>query len=285
MFVFVNGMGEENSLIVILANEGQMCNQLLTLAAAYSLGLEYDESVICPIMSEKLKKDFAFYDNSINIDVKMYESRFWVPIVRVVRVIKKILKISAKAKYDVKRRGKIQIFTDWIPMKDAIVFAKHQPEIRRYFGINPQIEAKCTKLIGKIRDNESILVGVHIRRGDYKTFNSGDWYYTDEEYLNWMKSLSKEVRVKFVLFSNEPLDLAKFTDSNCEVVKMEGNAVEDLCCMSKCDYIMGPPSTYSWWAAMYGNCKRLILENRNMECSWDDFMYLEERAYAGTDDY
>lgn len=272
-------------MIVILANEGQMCNQLLTLAAAYSLGLEYDESVRCPVMNEKLKKNFAFTDNSIRIDVKMYESKFWVPIVRIVRVIKKILKISANSKYNVKRRGKVQVFTDWISMKDAIVFAKHQSEIRRYFRIHSQIEAKCTKLINEIKDNDSILVGVHVRRGDYRTFNNGAWYYTDEEYAKWMKNLSKGQRVKFVLFSNEPLDLAKFTENNIEVVKMEGDAVEDLCCMSKCDYIMGPPSTYSWWAAMYGNCKRLILESRNMEYSWDDFMYLEERAYAGTDNY
>ena len=32
---------------------------------------------------------------------------------------------------------------------------------------------------------------------------------------------------------------------------MGGNAVEDLYMLSECDYVIGPPSTYSLVAAMY----------------------------------
>lgn len=272
-------------MIIVLANEGQMCNQLLTLASAYSLGIEYNETVKCPIMNEKLKNDFLFNDDLVSIDTEMYESLLWKAVAKVICIAKKCLHISLKSRYRIERKGKIQLFTDWISMKDDIVFAKHQSEIRRFFSIKPDIEKECQRIINDLRTNSEVLVGVHIRRGDYKTFHNGEWYYSDDQYLRWMESLSKEKKVKYVLFSNEKLNLPYFLQCGFDVSNVSGSPVEDLCCLSKCDYIMGPPSTYSWWAAMYGNRKRLILEDRNEMYSWDDFMYLEERVRAGIDKY
>ena len=65
-------------MIIIDARDGQMCNQLLTIAAAYALGLEYDENVKCPIANEKLKNDFYLTqapDSPIRIEV--YYSHLW----------------------------------------------------------------------------------------------------------------------------------------------------------------------------------------------------------------
>jgi hypothetical protein len=32
-----------------------------------------------------------------------------------------------------------------------------------------------------------------------------------------------------------------------------GSAVEDLYSLARCDYLLGPPSTFSLWASFYGN--------------------------------
>ena len=124
-----------------------------------------------------------------------------------------------------------------------------------------------------------------MRRGDYKNFQGGKWYYSDENYARWMKALVRNKEVQFVLFSNETINLSYFEEQGLNVIGMQGSAIEDLCCLSMCDYIMGPPSTYSWWAAMYGNKRRLILENRDTEYQWEDFKYLEERVAEGKDEY
>jgi len=39
-----------------------------------------------------------------------------------------------------------------------------------------------------------------------------------------------------------------------------------------CDYIMGPASTFSWWAAYYGDKPRLSLRSRDETVSLDKFV-------------
>lgn len=52
------------------------------------------------------------------------------------------------------------------------------------------IELKCKKKILEIKQENDKLMGIHIRRGDYKTFKDGLYYYSDEEFVNWMKIFS-----------------------------------------------------------------------------------------------
>ena len=42
--------------------------------------------------------------------------------------------------------------------------------------------------------------------------------------------------------------------------------------MSQCEYIMGPPSSFSVWAARFGNKKLLVLE-RGYSYTIEDFGY------------
>jgi hypothetical protein len=274
------------SYVITLACDGQMCNQMMTLAASLANGLEKNANVICPVMNENLKNYFEFKFSQPNeINVVMSHSE---PLYIFGKIAGKVAnKISSNNRVRIKLPGYIfEFYLDWISMKDDIIFANHQAEIREYFKIKPEIEEKCCKKIAKIRCDNKLLVGVHIRRGDYKTFHEGVWYYSNADYLRWMKDLSsKNSKARFVLFSNEPIDVCEFTNNGIDAVRLSGNAVEDLCCLSMCDYIMGPPSTYSWWASMYGDKKRLILESRTENYSWDDFMYLIERAHLGIDKY
>jgi hypothetical protein len=55
-----------------------------------------------------------------------------------------------------------------------------------------------------------------------------------------------------------------------EVHLLGGNAVEDLFMLSECDYIIGPPSTYSLVAAMYRDlplCRMDQIEGDNLSLS------------------
>ena len=40
-----------------------------------------------------------------------------------------------------------------------------------------------------------------------------------------------------------------------------GSVVGDLYALARCDYIMGPPSTYTQWASFYGNHPMLSLDS------------------------
>jgi hypothetical protein len=38
-----------------------------------------------------------------------------------------------------------------------------------------------------------------------------------------------------------------------------GHFIEDLYALASCDYIIGPPSTFSQWASFYGNVPRYMV--------------------------
>ena len=64
-------------MILLVSNEGQMCNQLIALASAYALGIEYCEEVICPLFDEKLRNYFMFESSDEMVKVKLYHSAFF----------------------------------------------------------------------------------------------------------------------------------------------------------------------------------------------------------------
>ncbi|MEO6327871.1 MAG: alpha-1,2-fucosyltransferase [Ginsengibacter sp.] len=121
---------------------------------------------------------------------------------------------------------------------------------------NPAIEKSNleTLWLNKTNDNEKI-VGVHIRRGDYKTYADGIYFFEDDVYIDKMKQmeLSLNQNCKFIIFSNDDqLDFSKYTKLFKNILISNNSVVTDHYLMSKCDYIIGPPSTFSIWASYIG---------------------------------
>lgn len=267
-------------MIILLEREGQMCNQLLSLASVYCLSREYNDKLLCPIIDIKLKQYFSF-KNQYDSRISMYYSSEWYLLAMLIKVIKKIFPIKGTLKYNPGK--KLHVFHTWQSYQDTKLFVKYIDEIRSYFKIESSIEDKCKKIISKIRCESDIIVGVHLRRGDYKTYKNGDFYYDDETVISWLKQLKKESKqnIHFLLCSNEKIDCEKYKKSGLSVSQPGKNSIEDLCLLSITDYILSPPSTYSFWAAMYGNKPRCILENSHSDISWDKFICFEKRVKNG----
>ena len=113
------------------------------------------------------------------------------------------------------------------------------------------------------------IIGVHIRQGDYKEYLGGIFFYEIECYLNWISSLSKNQEMKFIIFSDGIFDREIFEELDVEISK--GTEIEDLFKLAQCDYIMGPPSSFSAWAAWWGNKPLLHLYTDTGEISLDQF--------------
>ena len=114
-----------------------------------------------------------------------------------------------------------------------------------------------------------IIIGVHLRRGDYKTWQEGQYYYLDNEYNNimlHMKSFFPTDKVGFLLCSNEKLNLENFVDNDVFIFK-NSSAAMDVYGLSNCDYIIGPPSSFSSWSAYFGNKPLFFLKTSN--CDFD----------------
>lgn len=65
-------------------------------------------------------------------------------------------------------------------------------------------------------------------------------------------------KIRWLICSNEFIDLGYF--SGFDTIKGNGQIVEDMYAFAACDYIVGPPSTYTGWASFYG--KKPLYHNR-----------------------
>ena len=102
-----------------------------------------------------------------------------------------------------------------------------------------------------------LRLGVHIRRGDYAQWQYGKYCFNDEVYarhINRFAALHPEKTIHVYLSTNDPEVSAETYQQLCPKVRihlLQGSAPEDLYMLSACDYVMGPPSTFSLVAAMY----------------------------------
>lgn len=102
----------------------------------------------------------------------------------------------------------------------------------------------------------SILLGVHVRRGDYRFFGEGRYFYSDEDYLSFMLQIQEQVNrmgysLSCLLCSDEPINVPFFQGVDVHCIP-QSSSMDDLYALSCCDLIVGPPSTFSQWASYYG---------------------------------
>jgi hypothetical protein len=150
------------------------------------------------------------------------------------------------------KKSKIVLLKGWL-LRDFESLNKHKEIIKKFFCPEQRINAKIGNFISNLRKTNSIIVGIHIRRGDYKDFLGGKYYYSFDIYKRVMNRLVglMNSNITFLICSNESIDDDVFSDFSY-VVGL-GEAVEDIYSLSECDYIIGPPSTFSIWASFYGN--------------------------------
>jgi hypothetical protein len=142
-------------------------------------------------------------------------------------------------------------------MRDYPMFVKHSELLRRIFTPNADTCLAVIDRIGTLRTNSAtIVVGVHIRRGDYANFVGGRYFYSTEIYRRKMQELTailgrdKEKTIRFLICSDELIDPADF--GGMDVTVSSSSPIVDLYSLAKCDLIIGPPSTFSLWASFHG---------------------------------
>jgi len=128
----------------------------------------------------------------------------------------------------------------------------HEAAIREFFAPIPPVAKRIASFIEMARHGREVLVGVHLRRGDYRKWDDGKYYYDDATFCRVMRQIEAALphrSVRFLLVSNESIDRSKY--AAFDVVVGLGNSVGDLYSLAGCDYIIGPPSTYTSWASWY----------------------------------
>lgn len=143
------------------------------------------------------------------------------------------------------------LLTGW-RFRDDQSLKEHGELVRRIFTPQPLHQLAIDRCTGALRGQCASVVGVHIRRTDYATFQEGRFWYEDAVYRRWMNALQAVLPnpVGFLIASDAPVDLTAF--DGLTVRQAPGHELQDLYALAACDYLIGPPSTYTSWASFYG---------------------------------
>jgi hypothetical protein len=158
--------------------------------------------------------------------------------------------------------------------RDQAGVAKHKPCIKGFFSPVPEIQQRVDACIRQNREGNTVLVGVHLRRGDYRTWAGGKYYYDDNVFRRLMQQMSKVLtdrKVRFLLVSNEPLDRSKY--DGLDIAKGPSDPAGDLFSLAACDYIMGPPSTFTSWASLFGDVPLYTIHDPSAPLRLDGFTH------------
>lgn len=171
--------------------------------------------------------------------------------------------------------GLVQIVRGWSTRNMIGNHQKVGQFVYDQFLPNEDIIYKVDQVFDKRRTGVDTIVGVHIRKGDYKYWLDGRYYYEDEAYesfMSQMETLLAPRKVSFFISTNG--EVSDIITKNHQTFRIEqGNMAHDLYGLSCCDYIMGPPSTFSKWAALVGNVPLCHIGNSNQQLTLDDFSY------------
>lgn len=155
---------------------------------------------------------------------------------------------------------------------------RHRAQICAYLRAKDAFVARAKAIVAKARDGVEAVVGVHVRRGDYKEAFGGKYYFSDEEYLRFLQDVERTFGkpMRFVVVSNEPVDCEFFSSRGVSVVDASASAAEDVVTLSECDYVIGPRSSFSKFAAFYGDKPICRILDRTQRIGIEDFKRVEQ---------
>ncbi|QDT13354.1 hypothetical protein [Planctomycetes bacterium K23_9] len=176
------------------------------------------------------------------------------------------------------RSGRTILADGWLFRSEPLLH-KHAAVVREHFQIQPAHQQNVDQVISKARQGVDIVVGVHIRHGDYATYLGGKYFYPVSQYAAAMRSIEAQFpaqRVAFLVCSNAKIHPNDFDGLN--VHYGPGHIVEDMYSFAQADLLIGPPSTYTHWASFYGNVPLVFMQSADQAINVSEAMSQRSQA-------
>src|SRR5688572_26111053 len=138
-----------------------------------------------------------------------------------------------------KARSKLILTHGWM-FRDRVNQLKYRDQLVKIFTPNKNYISSVENFYNKYRKKNDLLIGVHIRRGDYRKFNNGIWFYEISDYYNKIKQVAALERftgkkIGFIICSDEKQ--IEFDSSDSFNIYFEKrHFIEDLYLLAKCDF-------------------------------------------------
>ena len=149
---------------------------------------------------------------------------------------------------------------------------KQAAGLRQFFTPIDDYRQPAEQRVSEVRARADTVVGIHVRHGDYAQHLGGRYFYGFAQYAGFMRAMIANLaprRVGFVICTHVALDRSVF--SGLDWVAGPGHPAADLHALSLCDYIVGPPSSFSAWAAFHGETALWQAESGEARCELGAF--------------
>lgn len=242
--------------MIFVRDKGQMCNNILQYGHMYAWGREHGKTTVSMRFAYKYQY-FHICNTKFHWFITYLFAKWGTGLGLIPRVTFPFEKGQDTTKQEEElKRHKLVIAEGW-RVEFPELFKKYKNEIIDLFQFKTSISNKVTGQMLQCDGGNAIRLGVHIRRGDYKTWNDGKFYYNDIVYASFIKKfmlMNNDKKVSVYISTNDPSVNEETYRKLCDdkkIFKLNGNPAEDLFMLSECDYIIGPPSTFSLVGAMY----------------------------------
>ena len=273
-------------MILVVNTMGQTCNRLLLFAHTLATALKTHQSLVF-VFGSDIHRAYILSGSKIrNTKVQCWnlggeKFRMWVYkwLARFKKYLgwrpfspdnrKRYVETMPHRLSEIKRKpGLVHPILVWDFMWNRAM-REFRSDIVSFLSFREEHRIRPLSFLSDLRARFDSIVGVHVRRGDYKHFHEGKYFFDDPLYARFISSFGERFprKAAFVLVSNEPIDVRQIGGlSQCAdnvFSRSDTNMYEDLYLLSECDFIMGPPSTFSWWAAFYGGKPLLVLRSKD----------------------
>jgi len=151
----------------------------------------------------------------------------------------------------------------------------YTPKIQEHRNIISDIFSFKEEYINDIHilnsEESKTTIGLHIRRGDYKIWKNGKYFFSLPYYASLIRFYTEKYPSSVVIVcSNEDLKTAGL---NANITSSSSNAsfITDLWILAHCDFIIGPPSTFNAWSSFIGNKPLYTIKSEDETQSLDKF--------------
>lgn len=256
-------------MLLYIHHGGQLCNRLFAITPALTYAIKHNKTLHVFYADKGYMANFPYLHTCKNLRFHKTTNKYFHGFLDRLynrRIFRKETMLDRRKKFF------WPLFIDgWEHREDTSFVEEYKETIKEVFTVSNSVKNKIAKSFGEF---DGVTVGVHARRGDYKEWWHGKYYYEDDVYLRIMKNLqsqfnAKGMKCRFLICSNEPFETSV---DGLEIFRIPNAvAIDDLYALSQCDYIIGPPSTFSQWASFVGEKPLFFMMNSNEEPSIENF--------------
>lgn len=272
-------------MVIISGKSGQLGNSLILYSGFIAFGLDNNISIFNPSFF-RYKDYFEFTASKNNLNWFIFHLLYYYTRVLIKLKSKKAKELNWDENFNLDGEvsksilSKSNYFIQGWQYRGNKALAKNKGYIIECFKpLDKYKESLDAFFLKNFYNKSETIVGIHIRRGDYQNFENGKYFYSMEQYKNIILNINKlfgDQQTHFLICSNEKIDTTILASLNINYTQAAGHELLDMYSLARCNYIAGPPSTYTMWASFYGNVPLLMLHDINMQIQKSDFKIQHE---------